>query len=47
MSCDNVNDCPCPKLDCENRKKCCACVARHKETDNLPACLRDKWVLRS
>lgn len=31
--------CSCPKVECPNHKKCCACVLKHKETDSLPHCL--------
>jgi hypothetical protein len=39
MSCPNVTDCSCPKTTCENYKKCCACVIKHRESDSLPHCL--------
>jgi len=39
MACSNVSECPCPKKDCSNHSKCCACVIKHKETDSLPYCL--------
>jgi len=32
-------ECSCPKSECPNYKKCCACVLNHKETDSLPYCL--------
>ncbi len=41
MSCPNVKDCPCVKIECPNHGKCCDCVANHKEKDLLPACLRN------
>lgn len=40
MSCPSVKECTCPKTECENHKKCCACVARHGANGNLPFCLR-------
>jgi len=39
MQCENVIKCACPKTECENNRKCCACVIKHKETDSLPFCL--------
>ena len=39
MSCENVIECACPKTTCENHKKCCACVIKHRETDSVPFCL--------
>jgi len=39
MGCLNVIECDCPKRDCPNNRKCCACVIKHKETDSLPYCL--------
>jgi len=47
--CPNVKVCPCPKPECENYGKCCACVVKHRETDSLPYCLfpaEDKRVER-
>ena len=40
MICANVNECSCPKTDCERHKKCCECVKSHKERGYLPYCLR-------
>jgi len=34
-----VTECACPKADCPNHRKCCACVVKHRETDSLPFCL--------
>ena len=39
MSCPNVKKCACPKKSCPNNAQCCACVAKHRETDSLPYCL--------
>ena len=39
MSCERVVECACPKTACENHKKCCACVIKHRDTDSLPFCL--------
>ena len=39
MGCQNVIECSCPKTECPNHKKCCACVIKHRETDSLPYCL--------
>jgi len=39
MNCKNVKECICPKKECTNNGKCCACVIKHKETDSLPYCL--------
>ena len=43
MSCpvDNVKECLCTNVECENHRKCCDCVANHREKGNLPVCLRD------
>ena len=38
--CDNVTNCPCPKTECPNNRKCCACVVKHKKGGKLPFCLR-------
>jgi len=39
MNCKDVMECPCPRTACQNYKKCCACVLKHKETDSMPFCL--------
>ncbi len=39
MKCNQVV-CPCKNVGCVNHGKCCACVERHKNNGNLPACLR-------
>ena len=39
MSCQNVIECACPKIECENNRNCSACVIKHKETDSVPFCL--------
>ena len=39
MNCPNVVECACPKTNCENYGKCCACIIKHKNTDSLPYCL--------
>jgi hypothetical protein len=36
---ESVKECACPKSSCENNKRCCACVIKHRETDSLPYCL--------
>jgi len=38
--CSNLNECKCPKTECENHKRCCACIIKHKNAGNLPFCLR-------
>ena len=38
MNCSNNFECACPKTDCSNHKKCCACVVKHRGTDSLPFC---------
>jgi len=40
MACENVVDCTCERTECENYKKCCACVKSHRERGYLPHCLR-------
>ena len=37
MSC--VKNCACPKAECPNHGKCCACVVKHRETDSLTFCM--------
>ena len=39
MACKNVIECACPKTTCENHRKCCACITKHRTTDSLPFCL--------
>jgi len=39
MHCEYVEECACPKIECENHRRCCVCVIKHKETDSLPYCL--------
>ena len=39
LKCQRVKRCSCPKTDCENYGKCCACIVKHRETDSLPFCL--------
>jgi len=39
-ACSNEFDCCCANTDCENYKRCCACIASHRERGNLPCCLR-------
>ncbi|MCL2566383.1 MAG: hypothetical protein FWE24_11360 [Defluviitaleaceae bacterium] len=36
--CENVKECPCPNVECERHKHCCACVLAHREKGNLPLC---------
>lgn len=38
MSCPNVKNCTCPKVQCENHSKCCACVAKHRKENRPPNC---------
>jgi len=42
MACPEVKNCSCPKPECANHAKCCACIANHAENGNLPFCLRQK-----
>ena len=39
MDCLNVEECTCPKKECPNNGKCCACVIKHRNSDSLPFCL--------
>ncbi len=39
MKCINMDNCPCPKVNCVNHGRCCSCVNKHKATDSLPHCL--------
>lgn len=32
-------DCPCPKTECANHGKCCACVENHLKKDGLTHCM--------
>ena len=36
----NEQDCPCPKVDCDNHGICCECIANHRAKGNKPACMR-------
>lgn len=41
VSCNEAK-CTCPKTNCENHGKCCACVIHHRDgLNNLPRCLRE------
>jgi len=39
MESKNEN-CPCPKVACDNHGKCAACAAKHEAASNLPNCKR-------
>jgi len=39
MKCENVEECACPKTNCVNNGRCCACVKKHRESDSIPFCL--------
>jgi len=39
MKCQNTVECPCPKTECVNHKKCCDCVKAHIDKDGLPFCI--------
>ncbi len=41
MVCENKNECPCPEEDCPRHGICCQCVMYHRNTNILPACLRE------
>ncbi|MCL2177234.1 MAG: hypothetical protein FWB72_04745 [Firmicutes bacterium] len=34
--------CICPKKDCTNNGKCCACVAAHREKGSPTFCMKQK-----
>jgi len=34
----NRQDCPCTYEPCSRKGKCCACIAYHRSSDELPAC---------
>ncbi|MBM7613517.1 hypothetical protein [Alkaliphilus hydrothermalis] len=36
----NSDKCTCPKTDCENHGKCCACINRHRDINTLVHCMR-------
>lgn len=40
MSCKNEK-CSCPKKECANHGKCCACTNTHREKDSLVYCMRE------
>jgi len=31
--------CCCPKKECANNGKCCACIANHRAKDGVPHCI--------
>ncbi|EYE88558.1 hypothetical protein Q428_07275 [Fervidicella metallireducens AeB] len=33
--------CTCPKIECENHGKCCACINYHRECQTLVYCMRN------
>lgn len=37
---ENLKICPCDWPDCPRKGFCCECVRHHKESGDLPACLR-------
>ncbi len=39
-ACNNTQPCPCSETACARHGKCCECVAQHRKSGNLPACLR-------
>jgi len=39
MECANTKACACPRKECENNGRCCACVVKHRETDSVPFCM--------
>ena len=41
MSCSNrkEKECACPKKECANNGRCCACIANHRAKDGLPYCI--------
>ena len=39
-ACPRVKECPCPRMECPHRHRCCDCVINHKTRDDLPRCLR-------
>lgn len=36
----NEKNCPCPKKVCENHGKCCECINKHREKQQLVYCMR-------
>lgn len=40
MGCENKNgnSCPCTYMSCERRGNCCACVAYHRDKNQMVAC---------
>ena len=33
------HECCCPKKECPNNGKCCACIANHRGKDGVPFCI--------
>ena len=38
---ENKAQCPCPDKDCKRNGACCQCVKYHRQTGDLPWCLKD------
>ncbi len=36
----NEKSCPCKSVNCQNHGKCCDCIANHRESKSLVACMR-------
>jgi len=36
----NEQQCSCPNKDCTRHGVCCECVRYHRDSGNLPVCLR-------
>jgi len=39
---ENKKKCACPYSDCPRNGICCECVAYHRDSGDLPMCLRRK-----
>ena len=43
----NMANCNCTYSPCENKGLCCQCIAYHKKSGELPACLFDAKTERT
>jgi hypothetical protein len=44
---ENLAACTCTYLSCDRRGKCCACVAYHRKSNEIPGCFFSKETERS
>jgi hypothetical protein len=39
IKCPMGDECPCPKVKCENFGKCCQCIKTHRANGSLTHCM--------